>query len=184
MNVKSHSRLSDFLIFTAFGCIRWHRGALCRSEASDIVQQTLLEAHQNQPTLVTMLRGWQHGCDRSCPTTYGTPCDARTRQKRDARRVVSLESPSESEARLAVCLSRTGETPSHRMVRCEELVQLADCLLQLPLPQREAITFTICRSGHWRRSPLSLTFGGGCCRSVASRVATAEKVDGIAGFRK
>lgn len=109
-------------------------------EASDIVQQTLLEAHQNQPDFGDDVAGLAAWLRQVLSNNIRDAVRRETRQERDARRVVSLESLSESKARLAACLSHTGETPSHRMVRCEELVQLADCLLQLPLPQREAIT--------------------------------------------
>ena len=112
-----------------------------RIEASDLVQQTLLEAcrQQNQfrgqsdaelaawlkQMLVHNLADALRGCERA---------------KRDVRRKRSLEASIEdSFSRAEDWLAATQSSPSEQAIRIEELLRLADGLAQLPDDQRESV---------------------------------------------
>jgi RNA polymerase sigma-70 factor (ECF subfamily) len=112
-----------------------------RIEASDLVQQTLLEACQEQnqfrgqsdaelaawlkQMLVHNLADALRGCDRA---------------KRDVRRERSLEARIEdSFSRAEDWLAATQSSPSQQAIRIEELLRLADGLAQLPDDQRESV---------------------------------------------
>jgi RNA polymerase sigma-70 factor (ECF subfamily) len=61
------------------------------------------------------------------------------RAKRDIRRERSLDAAlADSSMKLANCLA-ADSTPSRRAVQNEDLLRLADALVSLPEPQREAI---------------------------------------------
>lgn len=110
-------------------------------DASDIVQKCLLEAHEHRDDF------------RGDPEAIGAWLrqilvnhvrDAyrfQRRQKRDVRREVSLdEGMSRTTQRLATALAGSVSSPSHQAIRHEEMLQLADAILELPHEQREAVT--------------------------------------------
>ncbi len=106
-------------------------------DPSDIVQETLLEAHQKQAQFRgatdAELAAWLRQM-----LTYGVADAVRTfgRAKRDAGLERSLE---ESSARLEAWLAAEQSSPSERAQREEEMLQLADALAQLPADQRRAV---------------------------------------------
>jgi RNA polymerase sigma-70 factor (ECF subfamily) len=118
-----------------------HPRSSSRIEASDIVQQTLLEACQQQhqfrgqsdaelaawlkQILVHNLADALRGCERA---------------KRDVRRERSLEGTIEdSFSRAEDWLAAIQSSPSQQAIRIEELLRLADGLAQLPEDQRESV---------------------------------------------
>jgi RNA polymerase sigma-70 factor, ECF subfamily len=110
-------------------------------DASDIVQQTLLEAHQKQ----TQFRGktdaelaaWLR---QMLACAIADAVRAFHRAKRDISQERSLAAAIEdSSARLENWLAADQSSPSQRVRRQEELLQLAEALAQLPEDQRRAV---------------------------------------------
>jgi RNA polymerase sigma-70 factor (ECF subfamily) len=110
-------------------------------EASDVVQQTLLEAHRKRD----QFRG--HGDAELAAwlrqmLAYGIADALRAygRAKRDVRQERSLEAAlDESSARLEAWLAADQSSPSQRAMRQEEQLQLAEALARLPEDQRRAV---------------------------------------------
>lgn len=109
-------------------------------DASDIVQQTMLEAHAKQAQFVgndAGLAGWLR---RALANNLKDALRALRRDKRDIARERSLEAAVEqSSAQLVGWLASAESSPSHRAARNEDLLRLATALEQLPAPQREAV---------------------------------------------
>lgn len=111
------------------------RGAL---DPSDIVQQTLLKAHENlggfRGRSDAELRGWLRAI-----LAQQLALIARKRGRRPVR-VHSLESSLEqSSARLESLLASDECSPSEDAMRAERLVELAMALAALPEDQRTAV---------------------------------------------
>ena len=122
---------------------RSHIGARhqAKIDASDIVQQTLLNAHQNQ----AQFRG---GTEAECmawlkqilANNLADAVRGLARAKRDISRERSLdEQVGESFSRVDGWLAAGQSSPSQQAVRSEELIRLADALTAMPEAQREAI---------------------------------------------
>jgi RNA polymerase sigma-70 factor (ECF subfamily) len=110
-------------------------------EASDVVQQTLLEAHRKRE----QFRG-STDAERAAwlrQMLAFNLADARRhlgRDKRDARRERSLEQELErSSIRLGSWLAAEQPSPSEHAVRHEEAVRVAAVLARLPEANREAV---------------------------------------------
>jgi RNA polymerase sigma-70 factor (ECF subfamily) len=111
-------------------------------DASDIVQQTLLEAcrdltqfcGQTEPELLAWLRKiLAHVLAHEVRRYAGT-------QQRDVDREVSLEqSLAQSSRRLGDLLAASGSSPSRQAARHEQELLLAEVLAQLPGDYREVI---------------------------------------------
>jgi RNA polymerase sigma-70 factor (ECF subfamily) len=117
-----------------------------RLDASDLVQQTLLEAHQQRD----LFRG-ASDAERAAwlrQILANNLADAQRalhRGKRDVSRERSLEADLEgSSLLLADCLAGQGSSPSLQARRHEEAVRLAEALAQLPEAQAEALVLQ-----HW-----------------------------------
>jgi RNA polymerase sigma-70 factor (ECF subfamily) len=110
-------------------------------DLSGVVQQTLFDAHN----VIDQWRGWSEGQRvawlRTALANNHTDEVRKLRtDKRDAGREVSIEqSLADSSARLGGLLVADHSSPSGRAVRNEELIRLADSLVQLPDEQRLAI---------------------------------------------
>jgi RNA polymerase sigma-70 factor, ECF subfamily len=130
---------------------RHYLGLLARSQlqprlqsklgASDIVQETLLKATQNlgqyRGKSEAELAGWLRRI------LTNTLVDA-VRELQGARRDVNLErsleaSLTQSSARLEALLASSPTSPSERLLRHEQLLQLSTALAQLPEDQRQAL---------------------------------------------
>lgn len=110
-------------------------------DPSDIVQQTLLDAHQKQDQFRGVskaeLLGW---LKQILAHNLADAVRGLARAKRDIRREQSLdEQVGDSFTRVEGWLAAVQSSPSQQIVRAEELVSLADALTSLPEAQREAI---------------------------------------------
>jgi RNA polymerase sigma-70 factor (ECF subfamily) len=111
-----------------------------RIDPSDIVQQTLLEAHAKANQFQgddSALAAWLR---QALVNNVRDAWRALRRNRRDIRREQALPAAVErSSARLESILTAPHSSPSQRAVRNEDLLRLANALAQLPEPQREAI---------------------------------------------
>jgi len=114
-----------------------------RIDPSDIVQQTLLEAHAKADQFQgddSALAAWLR---QALVHNLRDAWRALRQDKRDIRREQSLEEAmQESSARFEGMLaasSRQGPSPSQQAVRREDLLQMAEALTRLPEAQRETI---------------------------------------------
>jgi RNA polymerase sigma-70 factor (ECF subfamily) len=112
-----------------------------RIDPSDVVQQTLLEAHHHRNQFRgrtdAELAGWLRTMLACNLADAGR---ALHRAKRDVARERSLEAALEqSSSRLEGWLAADQSSPSQRVQRHEQLLQLADAIAQLPEDQRTAI---------------------------------------------
>jgi RNA polymerase sigma-70 factor (ECF subfamily) len=111
-----------------------------RIDASDVVQQTLLEAHAKADQFSGDDSGLAAWLRQALVNNLREAWRALRRAKRDVRREQDLDAAIEqSSARLAGVLAAPHSSPSQRAVRNEDLLRLADALTKLPTPQREAI---------------------------------------------
>ncbi|MGY8769940.1 MAG: sigma-70 family RNA polymerase sigma factor [Pirellulales bacterium] len=110
-------------------------------DASDIVQQTLLEAHcgseqmqaQTEQQRVAWLR-------KILAHNLADAVRNFRREKRDIARERSINAAlDQSSARLDAWIASEQSTPSQQVIRREETLQLADAMAQLPDSQREAL---------------------------------------------
>lgn len=114
---------------------RWR----ARLDASDIVQQTLLEARVKWPHCAVddpRLAAWLRG---ALANNVADAVRSLKRAKRDVRRERPLAAIEASSARLECWLAANQSSPSQRAVKNEDVLRLADALAQLPEAQREAI---------------------------------------------
>jgi RNA polymerase sigma-70 factor (ECF subfamily) len=112
-----------------------------RLEPSDVVQQTLLDAHQkgqqfrgaSEAERLAWLR-------RILTNNLADAIRALGRAKRDLALERSLEAAAdESSLRWQACLAASHTAPERRAEKNEELVRLAQALADLPEAQREAV---------------------------------------------
>ncbi len=111
-----------------------------RIDASDVVQQTLLEAYQKREQFrgtESNLAAWLRV---ALANNIRDALRKLRRHKRDVNRERSLEAAvEESSQRLGQWLAADATSPSMRAVRNEDLLRMADALLELPEAQRDAI---------------------------------------------
>lgn len=116
---------------------RWQR----KFDASDIVQQTFLEAHEKR----SQFRGsnkdeWLAWVRQILAHNLADALRAARREKRDATRERSLEKALEaSAADLSSWLAADQSSPSQQADRHERALRLAEALAMLPDAQREAL---------------------------------------------
>ena len=155
-------RFREYLRLLARQHIGQLRGKL---DASDLVQQTLLEAHRKRNQFRghsdAELAGWLR---KLLAYTLADAVRALGRAKRDVARERSLEAALEqSSARIEAWLVADQSSPSQQAERHEQAVRLADALAKLPEAQREALELRHCHgwslaeiSGHMGRSPAAV----------------------------
>ena len=132
-------RFRHYLLLLA----RLHLGARARGklDASDVVQETLLEAHRKRGQFrgrsEAELAAWLR---QMLAFGIADALRAQGRAKRDASREQSLEAAlNDSSSKLEALLVAQQSSPSQRATRQEQLVRLADALAQLPEDQRQAV---------------------------------------------
>jgi RNA polymerase sigma-70 factor (ECF subfamily) len=123
-----------------------------RVGASDVVQQTLLEAHRNREQFcgrtAAELAGWLR---QILARNLLDARKAHGRERRDVRREVALANElDKSSAQLAGWLADGGPSPSQAAASDEQAVRLTAALAQLPEAQREALVLQ-----HWHGWPLA-----------------------------
>lgn len=133
-------------------------------DASDIVQQTLLQAHlkhdQFRGSSDQELRGWL----RSILARKLVDA-ARVHRRGQGDAIRSIESSlDQSSARLEGLLVSEQSSPSQKAMKAEQLAALAACLLQLPDDQRTAVELRYLRglsvaavAEQMGRAPVSVT---------------------------
>jgi RNA polymerase sigma-70 factor, ECF subfamily len=106
-------------------------------EASDIVQITLLEAHQR----LHQFRGQTEGEMRAWlgRALAHNLADEVRKLLADKRHVARRRSLEESSSRLEAFLAANESSPSQKAERSEQMTRLAAALGQLPEPQREVV---------------------------------------------
>jgi RNA polymerase sigma-70 factor (ECF subfamily) len=117
---------------------RWQ----AKLDPSDVVQQTLLQAHQARDQFrgqsAAELAAWLR---QILARVLANVARDLGRDKRDVGRERSLEAAlEESSARLEGWLAAEQSSPSESVERHERLLRLAEALAQLPKDQREAVT--------------------------------------------
>ena len=134
-------------------------------DASDVVQQALLEAHRQRDQFrgdsTRQLLAWLR---RILAGTLTDALRGLGRAKRDAARERSLEAAlDESSERLAQWVVAEQSSPSERADRNEQLTRLAAALAVLPDAQRTALVLRYCQgwsvadiSDHLGRSPTAV----------------------------
>lgn len=135
----SLDRFRHYLLLLA----RLHLGdrACAKIDASDVVQDTLMEAHrkrgQFRGTGEAELAAWLR---QMLAFSIADAHRAIGRAKRDISRERSLEAAlNNSSSKLECLLAAPHSSPSQRASRHEQLVRLADALAQLPEDQRQAV---------------------------------------------
>jgi RNA polymerase sigma-70 factor (ECF subfamily) len=132
-------RFRHYLLLLA----RLHLGGQLRAklDPSDVVQQTLLEAHRKRAQFRGHSEAEMAAWLRQMLTySIADALRAFGRAKRNVAQERSLEAAWEdSSARVEAWLSADGSSPSQRAQREEELLQLAEALAVLPEEQRTAV---------------------------------------------
>jgi RNA polymerase sigma-70 factor, ECF subfamily len=110
-------------------------------DPSDVVQQTLMDAHrqleQFQGSTPAALAGWLR---RMLACNLTDALRAFSRGKRDVGREQSLQAAlDESSGRIASWLEAEQSSPSEKAQQTEEMLRLVDALAKLPEAQREAV---------------------------------------------
>ena len=110
-------------------------------DASDLIQQAFLEAHQAHAALVGRSDGELAAFLRRVLTNNLADAVRKyTAAGRDVKRERSLQAEfAQSSARLEARLAGADSSPSARAIREEELLRLADALALLPADQRRAV---------------------------------------------
>jgi len=121
--------------------VRLDRRLQGKLDASDVVQQTLLEAHQGLPQFRGRTVGEQAAWLRQIlARNLANAVRDLGRAKRDVNRERSLQAVlDESASHLEGWLAAEQSSPSQQAQRHERAVRLADALASLPDHQREAV---------------------------------------------
>jgi RNA polymerase sigma-70 factor (ECF subfamily) len=120
----------------------WDYRLQSRCDPSDLVQQALLEAHEQwddfKGETQAELIGWLR---RILATTIADAIRTIRRGKRDPRLERSIEAAlDQSSSRFECCLPADDPSPSDRASQAERLGRLADALAGLPADQQVAVT--------------------------------------------
>lgn len=132
-------RYREYLLLLARS--QFPRRLRAKLDSSDVVQQTLLEAHRDleqfRGTTDSELAAWLRQILARNLANVARDWD---RQKRDVNREQALEQKlTQSSARLEAWLSDGAISPSQQVMRNEQIVHLASALMCLSEEQRQAI---------------------------------------------
>lgn len=121
--------------------VRLGSGLAAKLDPSDVVQETLLQAHgardQFRGQSEAELAGWLR---QILARQLAHSVRDLHRGKRDVQRERSLHDLLEESAhRLDAWLAAEQSSPSQQAARAEQVARLADALQELPDPQREAV---------------------------------------------
>jgi len=110
-------------------------------DASDVVQQTLLKAHEHRDQFRGQSEAELVGWLRSIlANTLAAAARSFSAEARDLERERSLEAAvTDSSTRIEGWLAAEQSSPSERVIRYEELRRLAAALAKLPADQREVV---------------------------------------------
>jgi len=125
-------------------------------DASDVVQQTLLDAHrqldQFRGSTPAEMAGWLRGM-LAC--NLADAVRMYSRRKRNVARERSLEAALDaSSAQIGDWLAAQQSSPSQKAERTEDLLRLAKALAELPEAQSEAVVLH-----YWQRKTLAEVAG-------------------------
>ena len=142
--VRSLDRFRQYLLLLAR--VRLDPRLKGKLDASDVVQQTLLEAHQGMGQFrgrsVAEQAAWLR---QILARNLANAVRDLGRAKRDVARERSLDAAlDQSASRLEAWLAAEQSSPSQRVERHERAVLLAEALATLPETQREAVVLR-----HW-----------------------------------
>ena len=117
-----------------------HTRLKSKVDASDIVQQTLLQAYQAKNQFRGSTNAEKAGWLRTILSNvlFGLARDF-SRQRRDVSREQSIQAVEQSSLKLADLLSAEGSSPSAAVHRDERAGELAEAMLKLTPEQRQAI---------------------------------------------
>lgn len=121
--------------------LHWDQKLRGKLDASDVVQQTLLQAHTNRE----QFRGeseleWRAWLRRILANCLAASARSFATDARNVTRETSLEAGlDESSSRLDRWLAANISSPSQRAMRSEEAILLAEALAQLPEDQQLAV---------------------------------------------
>jgi RNA polymerase sigma-70 factor (ECF subfamily) len=111
-----------------------------RMDPSDIVQQTLLEAHARRDQCPAALGARSAWLRQVLVNNLRDAARGAHRDKRDVRRETNLEAElADSSARMEGWLAEERSSPSQRLSREEDVLRLAEVLARLPDDQRDAV---------------------------------------------
>ena len=156
-------RFRDYLLLLA--CQHLTERVRAKLDPSDVVQQTLLEAHRKRGQFRghsdAELAAWLR---QMLAYRLADAVRALGRARRDVARERSLEAAlADSSARLGSLLAADQSSPSQQVQRQEQLLRLAKALATLPDAQREALVRRYCQgwslddiSHHLGRSPAAV----------------------------
>jgi RNA polymerase sigma-70 factor (ECF subfamily) len=137
--VRSIEDYRDYLVLL----VRLQLGTRLRAkvDASDIVQQAILQAHQNRDQFRGGTEGeWLAWLRAILANALAAAARRFDTQARDPGRERSLEGELErSSSRLESLLVADQTSPSERAIRGEELLRLAHALTRLPVDQRRVV---------------------------------------------
>jgi len=144
--IRDLRRYRDYLILLARNQLPAR--LLAKLDPSDVVQQTMLEAHRDRAqfrgTTSAEVAGWLRGILAHKLANAARDFE---RDKRDIGREVSLQkSIEESSVRLEGWLRDGRLSPPEQADRNEQLLSLASALAELPNDQREAIEMRYLKS--------------------------------------
>ncbi|MEM7474067.1 MAG: sigma-70 family RNA polymerase sigma factor [Planctomycetota bacterium] len=128
-----------------------HNRLKSKVDASDIVQQTMLQAYQAKQQFRGSSDAEKAGWLRTIlgNVLCGLARDF-SRQRRDVAREQSIQAVEQSSLQLANLLSADGSSPSAAMHRHERAAELAQAMLKLTNEQRQAIILK-----YWHSSTLA-----------------------------
>ncbi len=128
-------------------------------DPSDVVQQTLLEAHRKRAQFrghsEAEMAAWLR---QMLAYSLADAIRAHGRRKRDVARERSLEAAMEqSSAKIEAWLAAEQSSPSQQAMRHEQTIRLAEALATLPEAQREALVLRHCQG--WSLADISRQLG-------------------------